>query len=108
VLSFRPLYSLQYIVRHYCICEAHPHRNSRFHRFTFTLRFFPETPPSFVSPSVQDLSGCMQWLDTFQALPHRGLLLPLRPYFDLHIPPNEAYTRQLHHPTALAFSGLNS
>jgi hypothetical protein len=50
----------------------------------------------------------MQWLDTFQALPHRGLLLPLRPYFDLHIPPNEAYTRQLHHPTALAFSGLTS
>jgi hypothetical protein len=37
--------------------------------------------------------------------PHRGLLLPVRPYYECVLPREDAYTRQLHHPCALAFLG---
>jgi hypothetical protein len=37
--------------------------------------------------------------------PHRGLLLPVRPYYECVLPREDAYTRQLHHPCALTFLG---
>lgn len=51
--------------------------------------------------NVQRLHPCMLWLNAMHALPFRGLLMPVRPYFDVEIAPAEAYTRQLHHPDAL-------
>lgn len=63
--------------------------------------------------SFEQLQPCVAWLAEFMSLPHRGLLLPKRPFFDVkvlfrilflfyfQIPCEEYFTKQLHHPLAL-------
>lgn len=62
---------------------------------------------SLICPySLLQLQPCVVWLSSFSMLPHRGLLLPKKPYFDVKTAPDEYYTKQLHHPLALKSAGF--
>ena len=62
---------------------------------------------SLICPyTLLQLQPCVVWLSSFSMLPHRGLLLPKKPYFDVKTASDEYYTKQLHHPLALKFAGF--